>query len=71
MIDQVDHDETGADETRAAEEAAAVIHTGNAVVDDVLASLEALPGLPLEQHVALFERAHEQLRGALDGPREP
>ena len=47
------------------------VRTGNQAVDDVLASLGELAEMPLEGHVAVFERAHEQLRGALDSPREP
>lgn len=46
------------------------VRTGNQAVDDVLTSLEGLAELPLDEHVAAFERAHEQLRAALDGPRE-
>jgi hypothetical protein len=34
-------------------------------VDDVLASLDGLDDLPVREHVAVFERAHEQLRAAL------
>lgn len=45
--------------------------TGNHAVDRVLDSLDELPDKPIEEHVAVFERAHEQLRGALDGPRPP
>ncbi len=45
--------------------------TGNPAVDDVLTSLDGLADLPVDEHVAVFERAHEQLRSALDGPREP
>jgi hypothetical protein len=45
--------------------------TGNAVVDDVLAGLVDLGEKPVEEHVAVFEHAHEQLRGVLDGPRMP
>ncbi|MQW75353.1 hypothetical protein GHK92_05650 [Nocardioides sp. dk4132] len=40
--------------------------TGVASVDEVLASVEALAGRPLEEHVAVFEHAHERLRSALD-----
>ncbi|KRF15284.1 hypothetical protein ASG90_11205 [Nocardioides sp. Soil797] len=45
--------------------------TGNHAVDRVLDSLDELAGKPVDEHVAVFERAHEQLRGALDGPRLP
>lgn len=46
-------------------------HTGLAsvdAVDAVVASVEALEQRPLEEHVAVFEAAHEQLRRALDAP---
>jgi len=35
-------------------------------VSDVLASIQALDGQPVEEHVAVFEHAHERLRRALD-----
>lgn len=44
--------------------------TGNATVDEVLEELDGLADLPLEDHVPVFERAHEKLRSALDGPRD-
>jgi hypothetical protein len=40
--------------------------TGNRAVDDVLESLDALDEAPVDEHVAVYENAHEQLRGALD-----
>ncbi|WP_109505777.1 hypothetical protein [Nocardioides speluncae] len=42
--------------------------TGVASVDQVLDSLDALDEQPVEEHVAVFEQAHERLRGALDAP---
>jgi hypothetical protein len=42
--------------------------TGVEEVDDVLASLQGLDDRPVEEHPAVFERAHERLRQALDGP---
>ena len=47
------------------------VATGNAAVDGVLSSLDALADLPVAEHVAVFERAHEQLRAALDAPAGP
>lgn len=41
--------------------------TGHRVVDDVLASLEGLDGLPPVDQVPVFESAHERLRSALAG----
>jgi hypothetical protein len=40
--------------------------TGVSAVDDVLATVRALDGRPVEEHVAVFEQAHERLRRALD-----
>jgi hypothetical protein len=39
--------------------------TGNPAVDAVLESLERLDDTPVAEHVAVFESAHERLRGAL------
>lgn len=43
------------------------VRTGVEEVDDVLESLDRLEERPVEEHVAVFEQAHERLRGALDG----
>lgn len=43
--------------------------TGHPQVDDVLATLESLAGLPAEQHVEVFESAHLGLRAALSDVR--
>ena len=40
--------------------------TGLAPVDDVLDQVARLSERPVAEHVAVFERAHEQLRRALD-----
>ena len=40
--------------------------TGVASVDAVLDDLSALDELPLEEHLAAFEKAHGSLRAALD-----
>lgn len=42
--------------------------TGVQVVDDVLDSMRGLDDRPVEEHPAVFESAHQQLRQALDGP---
>jgi hypothetical protein len=44
---------------------ASVESTGHPQVDAVLASLTALDDTPVEEHVAVFESAHDTLRGAL------
>jgi hypothetical protein len=43
------------------------VSTGVLVVDDVLGTLEGLGDMPVEEHLPIFEAAHEELRGALDG----
>jgi len=43
------------------------VRTGVADVDAVLDSVEALSERPVEEHPAVFEAAHEQLRRCLDG----
>lgn len=40
--------------------------TGVPAVDEVLRSLDALAERPVDEHVEIFERAHEQLRRSLD-----
>jgi hypothetical protein len=42
------------------------VRTGVEEVDAVLESVEALDGTPVDDHVAVFEQAHERLRHALD-----
>ncbi len=41
--------------------------TGHAAVDEVLRSLSALDAAPVDEHVAVFEQAHEHLRRTLSG----
>ena len=41
--------------------------TGVEEVDEVLASVEDLDETAVDEHVAVFEDAHDRLRGALDG----
>ncbi len=41
--------------------------TGHAAVDEVLRSLSALDSAAVDDHVAVFEQAHEQLRRTLSG----
>lgn len=42
------------------------VTTGVPAVDEVLASVQALDDRPVDEHVAVFEQAHERLRRALD-----
>ena len=39
--------------------------TGNPLVDEVLDSLDRLDGRPVDEHVTVFEAAHEKLRRVL------
>ncbi len=48
------------------EETTERIRTGLGVVDDVIVTVEALDQQPVEEHVVVYEAAHEQLRSALD-----
>ena len=41
--------------------------TGDVAVDTVVSSLDGLDDLPVEEHVAVFEQAHESLRRTLSG----
>ncbi len=45
--------------------------TGVASVDQVLADVAAVADAPVSDHVEVFERAHDQLRRALDARLEP
>jgi nitrogenase molybdenum-iron protein alpha/beta subunit len=45
--------------------------TGVDAVDRVLAEVAAVAGAPVGEHVAVYERAHEQLRRALDAQPRP
>lgn len=45
--------------------------TGVESVDRVLAEVAAVAGAPVGDHVQVFERAHEQLRRALDATPVP
>ncbi len=49
------------------------VTTGHPVVDEVLASMAGLEDRPAAEHVAVFEAAHDRLRGALSeaGDQEP
>ena len=42
--------------------------TGVAEVDEVIGSVKDLDSRPVEEHVGVFESAHERLRRALDTP---
>ncbi|MGB0099102.1 MAG: hypothetical protein WBP61_02355 [Nocardioides sp.] len=44
------------------------VRTGVTGVDEVILAVEALEERPIEEHVAVFEAAHDRLRRALDAP---
>jgi hypothetical protein len=44
------------------------VRTGVAAVDAVLEEVDAAADLSVDEQVAVFERAHEGLRRALDNP---
>ena len=44
------------------------VDTGVPTVDEVMRAVEELEERPVEEHVGVFETAHEQLRQALDTP---
>lgn len=41
------------------------LRTGHPAVDEVLRSMERLDARPVDEHVAIFEQAHESLRRTL------
>jgi hypothetical protein len=45
--------------------------TGVPSVDAVLSEIDDLDELPVDQHLATFERAHDTLRSALDATTDP
>jgi hypothetical protein len=47
------------------------VRTGMTEVDEVIAAVEGLEERPIEEHVGVFEAAHDQLRRALDRPADP
>jgi hypothetical protein len=49
---------------------ASVESTGVVAVDEVLQHVSRLADRPVAEHVEVFERAHEQLRRALDAQPE-
>jgi hypothetical protein len=66
-----DQDEHPGPDLSAVADTPSVQHTGNPVVDSVLDSLRELDELPVSEHVAVFEAAHDRLRGALSDAGDP
>ncbi|WP_151082134.1 hypothetical protein [Nocardioides cynanchi] len=69
--DAVVEDAVPEDDAPDAAGAESPIRTGLPSVDAVLAEIDELDELPLDQHLARFERAHDTLRSALDAPTGP
>jgi len=65
--DTPDGDAVAELQAEASDEPEEGVTTGVQVVDDVLGTLEGLADQPVEEHLPIFEAAHEELRGALDG----
>lgn len=51
-------------------ETAEPVRTGMARVDAVLEAVELLEERPIEEHVGVFETAHDELRRALDAQQD-
>jgi hypothetical protein len=51
--------------------AADSVRTGVLEVDEVIVAVEQLEDRPIEEHVGVFEAAHDQLRRALDTAAHP
>lgn len=62
-----DHDDPGESDAEAGD---SVEGTGDPRVDDVLRSLDGLEERPVDEHAEVFERAHDELRAALEPGRE-
>ncbi|MBB6625692.1 hypothetical protein H5V45_00025 [Nocardioides sp. KIGAM211] len=66
--DHADEQYDGSDPSPAPEP----VRTGVDRVDTVIAAVEALEERPIEEHVGVFESAHDHLRRALDHqPADP
>ena len=68
--DDAESDDQGVEGRVREDAAAAPVRTGDPRVDEVLTSLDGLDERPVGEHAEVFERAHEQLRAALDPDRD-
>jgi hypothetical protein len=64
MTEEQAHDETGAVDAPEDEP----VRTGVERVDAVIDEVSGLADRPVDEHVAVFESAHDQLRRTLDAP---
>jgi hypothetical protein len=70
-IDETAAEDPGDREVESSDDGSDVVPTtGHPAVDEVLRSLEDLEGRPVDEHVEVFEKAHEALRRALSGAGE-
>jgi hypothetical protein len=67
-LDAPDTNDSEQDDETAAADLGGPTTTGVAAVDAVLSDVARLDELPVEEHLATFERAHDSLRSALDAP---
>lgn len=63
--DHVDHDSPGSAPRIVADPEPFEESSGHDAVDEVLRTMTGLQERPVEEHVAVFEAAHERLRAAL------
>lgn len=61
----------GADDPETEPHSAEPVRTGIDSVDTVITAVEALEERPIEEHVGVFESAHDQLRRVLDSRPGP
>ena len=67
-----EHLEVVADQEQTAPDPASdSVRTGVPEVDEVIVAVEQLEERPIEEHVGVFETAHDQLRRALDTAADP
>jgi hypothetical protein len=64
---ELDAEPDAGEVAEAAQEVSEPVRAGVEEVDQVLDSVDDLEGTPVEEHVAVFENAHDRLRSALDG----
>ena len=68
--DDAESDDQGVEGRVREDTEAPPVRTGDPRVDEVLTSLDGLDERPVGAHAEVFERAHEQLRAALDPDRD-
>ncbi len=64
--EQLSHDDSGAEPQQV--EPVQPVRTGVERVDAVVDAVSGLADRPVDEHVAVFETAHDELRRTLDSP---